>query len=339
MHPVCAVVLALAAVPAVADAVMQSALAPAGPQAAHIDRLWWIMLAVCSIAFAGVVIALAIALWRAPRANAATPPDMRASHAAEPGPRRAVTAAVALTITALLGLLAATLLTDRALARLPLHDALNIEVTGHQWWWEVQYDDADPSRIFVTANEVHIPVGRAVILRLRSQDVIHSFWVPNLHGKTDLIPGQTNLMRLRADRPGTYRGQCAEFCGYQHAHMALTVVAEPAERYEQWAAGQRQPASPPQDASARRGQALFLAGTCPMCHAVLGTQANGQQAPDLTHVASRSTLAAGTLPNTPGHLAAWIADPQRIKPGVNMPPHPLSGEELLALADWLASLR
>jgi cytochrome c oxidase subunit 2 len=214
-----------------------------------------------------------------------------------------------------------------------------IEVTGRQFWWEVRYLDADASRAFETANELRIPVGRPVLLRLRSDDVIHSFWVPGLHGKMDLIPGRTNVLRIDARRPGTWRGQCAEFCGVQHAKMGLVVVAEPPERYAAWAAAQRAPAPEPADSAGRADRATFLASGCALCHAVRGTPAGGGLGPDLTHVASRLTLAAGTLPRAAGNLYGWIADPQAHKPGAKMPPLPLTADELHAIARYVGSLR
>jgi cytochrome c oxidase subunit 2 len=212
-------------------------------------------------------------------------------------------------------------------------------VTGHQWWWDVRYDAHVPAHRVRTANEIHIPVGQPILLKLRTSDVIHSFWVPSLHGKRDLIPGQTNTLWLQADRPGTYRGQCAEFCGHQHAHMGLLVVAEPPERFAGWQERQRQPAAEPADALARRGREVFVAGPCALCHAVRGTEAAAEVAPDLTHLGSRLTIAAATLANTPGHLAGWIVDPQRLKPGSHMPPMSLAADDLQALLAYLGSLR
>jgi cytochrome c oxidase subunit II len=239
----------------------------------------------------------------------------------------------------LLILLAASVATDRALAQLPGQDALHVQVTGHQWWWAVHYDDPRPDRAFDTANEIHIPVGRTVVVSLESADVIHSFWVPNLHGKKDLIPGYTTTLTLRADKAGVYRGPCAEFCGLQHALMALEVVASPPAEYEAWAELQRRPAAEPSDPGAARGKRIFLSGSCMLCHAIDGTPAGARTAPNLTHVASRRTLAAGTLENTPQNLAAWILDPQKVKPGAQMPAHPLEGEDLGALVAYLETLK
>jgi cytochrome c oxidase subunit 2 len=178
-----------------------------------------------------------------------------------------------------------------------------------------------------------------VVVTLRSNDVIHSLWIPNLQGKKDLIPGRTATLRLRADRAGTYRGQCAEFCGLEHALMALLVEAEPNDRFEAWAARQRQPAAEPLDALARRGQEVFLGKSCVMCHTVTGTTANGRLGPDLTHLASRRTIASGMFPNNRGHLAGWIADPQSLKPGVNMPANSLPPDDLQALLAYLETLK
>jgi cytochrome c oxidase subunit 2 len=267
------------------------------------------------------------------------------SGAARPDPRRdrimtrAVGAAIAVTVAIVFLFVVASYWVGRALIAQPTSAALNIDVTAQRWWWDVRYRAPAPSREFSTANEIHIPVGRPVELTLRSVDVIHSFWVPNLQGKKDLIPGQVNTLYLQADRPGVYRGQCAEFCGLQHANMALYVVAEPEHQFARWQAQQRQPAPEPETDQQRRGRDVFMAGSCVLCHAIGGTSAGGVTGPNLTHVASRLSLAAGTLPNTPGHLAGLIVDPQMLKPGNNMPPNLLSAGELQALLSYLETLR
>jgi cytochrome c oxidase subunit 2 len=222
---------------------------------------------------------------------------------------------------------------------MPLTDAVHIEVTAHQWWWEARYNDPEPGKIFNTANELHIPVGRPVIMTLKSSDVIHTFWLPNLHGKKDMIPGRTSLIRLRADQAGTYRGQCAEFCGLEHAMMAFLVTAEPNDRYEAWADAQRREASNVLSARESRGRQVFMERSCVMCHTVQGSGANAVFGPDLTHVASRQTLASGVLPNNRQQMAAWVTQPQKVKPGTNMPATALSGEELEALLDYLGTLK
>jgi cytochrome c oxidase subunit 2 len=178
-----------------------------------------------------------------------------------------------------------------------------------------------------------------VLIKLKADDVIHTFWVPNLAGKKDLIPGRDAAISLRADQPGTYRGQCAEFCGLQHANMAFLVIADPPEQYEAWAAAQRKGAFDPSETGERLGREVFRARGCAACHAIRGTGANSERAPDLTHLASRQTLAAGTVPNTLGHLAGWILDPHGIKPGVGMPANPMTPDELHALLAYLGTLR
>lgn len=309
-----------------------------GPQAAHVVELWRIFVFTCTGVFALILAVLLLVLWRTPRAGAGDAPDLSKVNRPEPGPRRSVTVAIAASTLLLLFLIVASVFTDRALASLPLKDALQIDVTAHQWWWTVRYG-TEPSETFETANEIHVPVGRPVIVRLKSDDVIHSLWIPSLAGKKDLVPGRTAVMAFRADRAGLYRGQCAEFCGLQHTFMAFTVHAEPPAAFEAWRQAQLKPAAEPTDASALRGREVFLARSCALCHAIQGTQAQGKRAPDLTHIASRPTLAAGTLPNTLANLKSWILDPQRHKPGTNMPATPLSTEELDALAAYLRGLK
>jgi cytochrome c oxidase subunit 2 len=227
----------------------------------------------------------------------------------------------------------------RAVTATPGHGAIQIRVTGHQWWWEVQYRDSLAQHWVTTANEIHVPVGKPVVVELRSTDVIHSFWPPNLSAKRDLIPGKENSLWLQADSAGEFRGQCAEFCGHQHAKMAFLVIAEPPDRFVQWLTTQRDTAATPADSLTRRGQEVFLGSSCPMCHAIAGTPAGSRVGPDLTHLASRRTLAAGTLPNTRGNLGGWILNPQAIKPGVKMPANALSPDDLQALLAYLETLR
>jgi cytochrome c oxidase subunit 2 len=239
-------------------------------------------------------------------------------------------------------LLAAVFVTTlRTQAALHSHAApdLIVRVVGHRWWWEIKYLTQPPSDEVVTANELHIPTGRRVRLELASADVIHSLWVPNLQGKMDLVPGRTSLMWLEADRPGISRGQCAEYCGLQHTRMAFLVVAEPPAQFERWLANQRQLAAAPSDEVAQRGQASFLASSCGYCHSVRGARTVGLLAPDLTHVASRRAIAAGTLPNTRESLTAWIADPQHVKPGNLMPRVPLAPADVRAIVAYLETLR
>lgn len=294
------------------------------------------MLWVCTVVFIAVLAALAIALIRSTRRQVGNP----SAPISEKALTRNVGIAVGTTVTVLIVLLIASVWTGRRVASLQASSAVTIEITGHQWWWEIHYDDAVPSRRVVTANELHVPTNRPIVLKVTSRDVIHSFWVPNLQGKRDLIPGYTTALWLQVDRPGVFRGQCAEFCGMQHAHMALDVVAESDRTFEAWLEAMRQTAgADPPDAAARHGRDVFMQVKCAGCHTIRGTDAAGQVAPDLTHIATRSTLGAGTLPNTPENLASWIRDPQRIKPGNQMPPNPLAADDLQALVAYMETLR
>jgi cytochrome c oxidase subunit II len=252
---------------------------------------------------------------------------------------RSVAVSVGISTLALIGLLFASVLTGRALGSLESPEALQVRITGYQCWWSIEYLNDDPSLQVTTANELHLPVGRPVEIKLQATDVIHSFWVPNLHGKTDLIPGRENTVFLRADAAGIFRGQCAEYCGVQHAHMAFTVVAEDSNQFEAWLAAQRKPAPDPGSAEAARGRAVVEQGPCAMCHTIRGTAAGARTAPDLTHFATRSTIGAGTAPNTRGYLAGWIADPQHLKPGNRMPPTGLSSGDLQAVLAYLETLQ
>jgi cytochrome c oxidase subunit II len=310
--------------------IIQSALHPAGPGAASITDLWWLMFWTCTVVYALVMAALALALRRR-RSGDEAPPERTLL--------RSVVGASAVTIVILFGLLFASVITGRALGTLGSAEGLVIEITGNQWWWDVEYHNPDPSLRVRTANELHIPVGRQVRIQLKSNDVIHSFWVPNLHGKMDLIPGRQTALWLQADTPGVYRGQCAEYCGLQHAHMAFSVIAESSDEFERWLTAQRQPAPPPATPEQVRGLEIVERGPCALCHAVAGTVAGGRTAPDLTHLATRSTIAAGTAPNTPGYLAGWIADPQHLKPGAKMPATGLSAEDLQAVLAYLETLK
>jgi cytochrome c oxidase subunit 2 len=232
-----------------------------------------------------------------------------------------------------------TVVTLANVANPPAHAGtpLKIEVTGHQWWWEVRYLDENPARQFATANEIHIPVGVPVEVDLRGVDVIHSFWVPALAGKTDIIPGQTNRTWIEADRPGVYRGQCGEYCGDQHAHMAFEVIASAPQEFEAWRAAQLKGQPNTESGPMSDPQNAFIA-KCGICHTVRGTRAGGRLGPDLTHLMSRKMIGAATLPNTPGFLSGWIADPQHIKPGNLMPDLDLSGPEFATIRKYLETL-
>jgi len=313
---------------------LHSAVDPSGPQAARIAQLWWLMFWVSAGVFVAVTAFLFVALFRSAVSR------QRTAGRAEAQRRTGAVVGGASIVTALIivGLLLVDVSTTRALATAPAAAPLRIEVVGHQWWWEVHYPDETPSQAVTTANEIHIPVGRPVALELTSRDVIHSFWVPSLQGKRDLIPGHVNTAWLQADVPGLFHGQCAEFCGAQHAHMAFLIVAEPERSFSAWLADQRRPATAPASADETQGQAVFLSLPCALCHTVRGTSAWGQNGPDLTHLASRRQLAAGTLPNTHGDLAECLMDPHRVKPGVKMPPTPVESG-LQALLAYLESLR
>lgn len=220
----------------------------------------------------------------------------------------------------------------------PLNPALTLDVTGHQWWWEVEYHGGGPDETFRTANEIHIPVGVPVLVRLHGADVIHSFWVPKLSGKTDTIPGQTNLSWLEARQPGRYLGQCTEYCGLQHAHMGFEVVAETQDDFERWRTHQLAPAAAPVSAEQQRGMEL-VQYRCGLCHEVRGTSAGAISAPDLTHLMSRRMIAAGSLINNPGTLVGWVQNPQSIKPGSLMPNQFLSAQQLADLQAYLETLQ
>ncbi len=312
-----------------------SALEANGPQAMHLEHLWWMMLWITGVVFVLVMAWLAAALWRRGERSGE---KVRGGE----GEGRMVPwmmGLLAVTAAVLFGLLIASVLADRDLDALETANALTITVTGHQWWWSVRYENSDPSRVVETANEIHVPVGKPVHLQLRSADVIHSLWVPRLHGKKDLIPGRDTSLWIQANEAGEYRGVCAEFCGHQHAHMQLLVVAQPEVEFEAWLANERTPAKEPETEKAKRGREVFLGTTCVMCHSVRGTPAGSRAGPELTHFGSRRTLGAGVRENSRGHLAAWIRDPQEVKPGVRMPPHGFSEEDLEALAEYLGGLK
>ena len=338
------VALACAFSNAFAQQAPQTALAPAGEQARSIGDLWWLFFYVLSAVWVLVVAATLFALVKG-RGGKAGSEDTPDEPEVEPDPayeRRktfAVGGALALTTVILFVFLVSSFLTGRRVSSMSAGGSVFIEVRAHQWWWEVRYTDATSSNTFTTANEIHIPTGRPVQLKLSSTDVIHSFWVPNLSGKKDAIPGKEATLILNAEREGVYRGQCAEFCGHQHAHMAFLVVAESPEKFAAWQRQQRQPAAQPTDEVLKRGQQVFMTSPCVMCHTITGTQAGSNVGPNLTHVGSRSTIAAATLANTTGHLSGWVSDAQGVKPGSRMPPNNLNPDDLQALVAYLQSLK
>lgn len=293
---------------------------PAGPLAERLAALSWALVILGAAVFAFVVVYLVIGLFRAPAERP------RLSEGAWIIGGGIVVPAVILVVLLAMG--------TGVLAVGDDGDGLEIDVIGYQYWWEVRY----PGQDAVTANEIHIPTDTSVHLNLRSVDVIHSFWVPELAGKVDMVPGQTTHLTFEASKAGVYRGQCAEYCGMQHANMALFVIAEEPEDFEQWVTRMSAPASEPQGALARAGKDIFEGAACSACHTIRGTEAGGRLGPDLTHIASRRTLAAGTIRNTPHELREWIADPQATKPGSLMPAVPLTDDERRALVAYLEHL-
>jgi len=306
---------------------MQSALDPGGPEAASIAHIGWVMFIGAGFILA-LVMVLALLAFRRRRA-AANATVIR---------WLVVGGGLLFPVVTLSLLLAYGVIQMGDLRAAPATPAARIEVIGNQWWWEVHYLDQNGQRILSTANEIHIPAGVPVSLSLASRDVIHSFWVPGLAGKLDLVPGRRNQMHLQAAAPGLFRGQCAEYCGAQHARMAFYVRALPPDEYQAWQQAQRRPAAPPASDLALRGQAAFLS-RCAQCHTVQGLAVAGQAGPDLTHLASRSHLAGGTLENNRDNLVRWITHGQQVKPGNRMPEFAhLEEQELQALVAYLEGL-
>jgi cytochrome c oxidase subunit II len=310
---------------------MQSALHPQGSSAIELSKLIWAMIGVCTIVWLLVMLALVAGIARSRRNRLESDTNERSMSIV-------VTGATIATAAVIAGLTLASFYTTRSLASAS-DDALVITVRGQQWWWQLLYHGDGPAKAFETANELHIPVGRDVRLQLEAPDVIHSFWVPSLAGKQDLVPGRHNSLTIRAERPGVYRGQCAEFCGMQHSHMAIYVIAEDEADYRRWEVHQRQNAETAKDSGIAAGREVFMRKPCAACHTIRGTQAAGTAGPDLTHIASRRTIAAGLIDNTRGAMAAWIADPQTMKPGNNMPLVELTSDELRQLSAYMESLK
>ena len=308
-----------------AAATVTSVTRPQGPAAARINELWWVMFWIATVVCVVVFVLLLFSVVRPRGAQRGRPLSERF----------VVISGAVIPAIILVGLLAYSLGTNEVLAAPAADEALTIEVVGRQWWWEVRY----PESGVVTANEVVLPAGETVRLELTSLDVIHSFWVPGLNGKMDLIPGQVTELPLRADRPGIHEGFCAEFCGIQHAKMLLSVIAMEPGDFDEWLAAQAEPAPAPTSDLVLEGRQVFLGSACVYCHTVRGTNASGKLGPDLTHVASRATLGAGAVVNTRGNLAGWIVNSQAIKPGNRMPPIYLDGPELQALLAYMETLR
>lgn len=307
---------------------LQSALDAAGPSAREIAILWWWMLGGSVAIFALVVGVLLYALF----AGAATRERIAPL-------RLIVGGGIVLPIVVLSLLVPFNAYVASGATAARSADTLTIRVRGRQWWWQVAYDPGTPAATFETANEIYLPVGRPVELILTSPDVIHSFWVPRLAGKIDLIPGRKNRLMIEADEPGVFRGQCAEFCGAGHTKMALYVVAVESDRFETWMEHQRRPAAAPADPSAQRGAELFAATGCPLCHTVRGRGAWGRGGPDLTHVGSRLTIGAGLLQPTRENIATWIAHNDALKRGNRMPDYvDLDAQTRSAIGAYLESL-
>ena len=310
----------------------QSALEPRSDASRAIETLWWWMLAVACVVLGGALLLLFIAWLR-----------RRAPGFPLIGQREGVATGVVLVFG--IGIPAVSLIAlfavadfwviDETEAPDPSTTSLTVEVTGNQFWWQVRY----PGTTAVTANEIHIPARTRVNVVARTDDVIHSFWIPQLNRKIDMIPGQTNRVLLEADRPGSYRGQCAELCGPAHAKMGMYVVAQPTNEFRAWLDDAGEPARTPVTEQERRGRTAFLSQGCESCHTIRGTPARGEVGPDLTHVASRSTLAALTIPNDREHLRRWIQDPDHVKPGSRMPDLELTNAQLDDLVAYLERLR
>lgn len=307
---------------------------PAGGQAAWLSVLGWVLVGIMSFT---IVVMTVLVVWGALRRRGSFEDHLPID--VDGGKQWILIGGVAIPVIVLTGLFITTIVGlnvypgDKAEA-----PALEIQVTAHQWWWEVDYLYDDLPRRFSTANEIHIPVGQPVRVKLISSDVIHSFWVPRLHGKMDTIPGHLNGITLKADEAGVYRGECAEYCGVQHAQMRMRVIAQPAKEFQSWVQRQREPAITPTDPLLVKGREAFEGYACAMCHRIRGTKARGTVAPDLTHFGSRQTI-AGVMPNTRARLQAWIVNAQSFKPGARMPTlEQFDGETLNALAAYLESL-
>jgi cytochrome c oxidase subunit 2 len=310
----------------------QSALAPRSREASEIATLWWWMLVVASVVFAGAVGLIGIAWLRRRRAGMPV---------VDGGPRLNLRLVVLFGIVipacvnvAVFVVANFVVLRDTA-APAAATTQMTVQVVGHQWFWEVRY----PGTGVVTANEIHIPVRTRVNVVATTDDVIHSFWVPQLNRKIDMIPGRRNRVLLDADRTGRFRGQCAEFCGAEHARMAMYVFVQRREDFDRWLRGQMQADATAATAAQRAGKAAFMNDGCTSCHTIRGTRAHGTVGPDLTHVGTRSTLAALTLPNNPAALAEWIRHPQRVKPGNRMPDLGLRDPDVRNLVAYLEGLK
>ena len=316
-----------------------SVLSPRSEAAEKVEGLWWVVfwlsLVACLVVTGFILQAVRRGLAAAPEGEEGAPEgeDGIDKRPVPWGPKFIVIAGLVVSGVILAGTFVVSLRALNALAGPPEDHDLTIEVIGRNWWWEVRYPNGA-----VTANEIHIPVGRTVEVKLTTADVIHSFWVPQLNVKQDQVPGMDNRIMLKADEPGRYRGQCAEFCGLQHARMVFYVDAQPPAQFEQWLAREGAPASSPTTPTATRGRDVFLASSCAGCHTIRGTTAAGTFGPDLTHLAARQTIAAGTLPMERETLSRFVRNAQDAKPGASMPPTEISPQELSALVDYMMGL-
>lgn len=316
---------------------VQNAFGGQGAEDANFIRLFTVFMIVCTVMYVLVAAALLLAVWR--RRKAALTVDDRKHHETSSAAKPALIVWTVLIAAGLVGLTIASFFTDRSNAANGSKPRLNLTVTANQWWWDVEYNSPDASRTVRTANEIHLPVGVPAQVTLKSNDVIHSFWIPNLAGKQDLIPGRVTDAQLLPRKTGLFRGQCAEFCGVQHAQMALDVSVESKADFDRWYAEQLQPARPPASPLQLAGFRYVTTRECGSCHNISGTPAGGQVAPDLTHFASRRSIAAGALPMNRGNLYGWVADPQSQKPGNHMPTVGLASNDLHAIVAYLEALK
>ena len=316
----------------------QSIFSDAAVEVRQFNILFVIFLVICAIMYLAVIAFLVAGLVRRRRRLANVMEDGR-HHESDPLLRTALIGWGVVVGTGLVGLAIASFIADRSMANAAASEKLSITLTANQWWWDVRYNSADSSKTLRTANELHLPVGVPVRIILNSNDVIHSFWVPSLAGKQDLIPGRQNDISITPTKIGIYRGQCAEYCGAQHAHMALVVNVDSYADFLKWWRHQLQPAPPPATPLALAGYNFVTGRNCSACHAIAGTPASGTVGPDLTHLASRRTIAAGTMPMGKGNLYGWVADPQSLKPGSKMPTIALEPDELHAVVAYLETLK
>ncbi|MDF2639028.1 MAG: hypothetical protein K0R64_2012 [Novosphingobium lindaniclasticum] len=310
---------------------IQSPLSPAGDQAAALHSLSTLMMIVCGAVYLIVLLGI---VWSVLRSG-----TQRRFDSASGGERRldrGLYVAASAIVIGLTVLIVGSFIADRALVAAREDDAVIVRITGHQWWWRIEYRDPASGRWIETANELHLPLARTTRVQLASADVIHSFWVPNVAGKIDMIPGRRNVVDLTPRRLGWFRGQCTEFCGAQHAHMAFDVKVDGQAAFDSWLARQGSAGAPRRQSG--RGASVFVQ-VCGSCHRVRGTEARGRAGPDLTHFASRRSIAAGTLPMSRGGIQGWLAQPQALKPGTSMPTVPLEPADADAVATYLETLR